>query len=151
MLSKTIEYPDFEGVKRTDTFYFNLMESELMELMVGYGEGQGLEKFLNSLKAKMDGVKLMQFAKDMLLMSYGEKSSDGRGFVKNHAIRDQFASTNAFSTLFMKMVTDENFLMDFLIGVIPSKFSNKAKEEIGGKTTAQLIAENAPKADIVAD
>ena len=35
MLKKTITYTDYNGVERTEDFYFNLTKAELMEMEIG--------------------------------------------------------------------------------------------------------------------
>lgn len=117
MLKHTMTYDDFDGNKRTDTFYFNLTKLECLELDLGV-EG-GLEGYLNNLVEQQDFKSLVHEFKKIILASVGKKSSDSRQFIKNDEIRDSFAQTNAFVDLFMRMTTDTQFAIDFINQVIP--------------------------------
>lgn len=117
MLKHEMTYEDFNGNKRTDTFYFNLTKLECMELDLGV-EG-GLEGYLNNLIEQKDFKSLVAEFKKIILASVGIKSSDGRQFIKNDEVRNGFAQTNAFVDLFMRMATDAKFAADFVNQVIP--------------------------------
>lgn len=117
MLKHTMTYEDFNGNKRTDTFYFNLTKLECLELDLGV-EG-GMEGYLNNLVEQQDFRSLVKEFKKIILASIGQKSSDSKQFIKNDEIRNGFAATNAFVDLFMRMATDTQFAIDFMNQVIP--------------------------------
>lgn len=117
MLKHMMTYEDFNGNSRTDTFYFNLTKLECLELDLGV-EG-GLEGYLNNLVEQQDFKSLVHEFKKIILASVGQKSSDGRQFIKNDEIRNGFAQTNAFVDLFMRMATDTQFAIDFINQIIP--------------------------------
>lgn len=118
MLKKTITYTDYNGVERTEDFYFNLTKSELVEMELST-EG-GLMSKLERLSGDPDGVEIMKIFKDIILKSYGEKSSDGKRFIKSEEISEAFSQTEAYNTLFMELVTDAEKAAEFAEAIIPS-------------------------------
>lgn len=117
MLKYTTTYKDFNGNDKTDTFYFNLTRLECLELDLGVDGG--MEGYLTNLVEQQDFRSLVREFKKIILASIGEKSLDGRQFVKTDEIRNGFAATNAFVDLFMRMATDTQFAIDFFNQVIP--------------------------------
>ena len=80
MLKKTISYTDYDGNQRTEDFYFNLSMAELTEMQMGV-EG-GMRGYIQRIMAANDQTALMKLFKDVLLLTYGKKSDDGRLFLK---------------------------------------------------------------------
>lgn len=121
MLKKTITYTDFNDNERTEDFYFNLTETELTELDLSH-EG-GLVKRLQDVIAASDSATIMQIFKGLLLKSYGVKSQDGRKFIKNQELRDDFEQTQAYNDFFMELSTDADKAVEFVKGIIPKALS----------------------------
>lgn len=128
MLKKTVTYTDFDGNERTEDLYFNLTKAELMELQMS--EIGGLEKRLRGIIMAQNGVEIMKFFKDIFLNSYGVKSPDGRRFIKNEEVKADFEQTEAYSQLFMELVTDADKMADFIKGVIPADLADQVDEEM---------------------
>lgn len=125
MLTKTIKYEDWNGVEREEEFYFNLSESELMELELG--TTGGFTNMMQTIVRKKDVPQLMETFKNLILKSYGEKSPDGRRFIKSQALSEEFMQTPAYDSLFMELVTNADSASAFINGVVPKKLSDKAK------------------------
>lgn len=121
MLKKTITYTDYNDVERTEDFYFNLSKAELMEMEMG--TDGGLSEMINKIIATKDAPKVIQIFKKIVLMAYGEKSADGKRFIKSDEMREAFSQTEAYSNLFMELAMDENAAADFINGIVP-KFEN---------------------------
>lgn len=121
MLKKTIEYVDYDGTERKEDFYFNLTEAELAEMELST-EG-GMEKMINKIIATQDNAALVKIFKDLISKSYGEKSDDGRRFIKSQEITDGFMQTEAYSKLFMELATDEKAAADFVNGILPPQYA----------------------------
>lgn len=119
MLKKTITYEDFNGVERTEDFYFNLTEAECVEWQLGT-EG-GLVEMIEKIVAAKDSKALIEIFKDLVLKAYGEKSADGRRFMKTAEIREAFSQTNAYSIIFMELAKDDIAANEFIKGIIPNK------------------------------
>lgn len=132
MIKKPITYTDYDGVERTEDFYFNLSQAELAEMEMET-EG-GLQKMIDTIVQTKDSKKIINLFKKIILKSYGEKSADGRRFQKRrdgHALADDFEETEAYSVLFMELATDADAAVKFISGVVPGGNEitpDKAKE-----------------------
>ena len=127
MIKKTVTYTDFNGFTRTEDFYFNLTEAELTEMQVSVDGG--MKAFLQKIIDTHDEKQLIEHFKWLVLMAYGEKSADGRRFVKSEEIRNGFAPTEAYSKIFMELSHDANAASEFVNGVIPQNLSSQVKAE----------------------
>ena len=123
MLKKTITYTDYNGLERTEDFFFNLNQAELMEMELS--TSGGLAEMIEKIVAAKDAPAIIKVFKDLVLKAYGEKSADGKRFIKNQEIRDAFEQTEAYSTLFMELATDSDAASDFVNGITP-KIENNA-------------------------
>lgn len=121
MLKREITYEDFDGNQATDTFYFNLNRTELIELEVAY-EG-GLQAALQRIIETKDNKTLINEFQKIILSAYGVKSEDGKRFIKNDKIREEFTQTPAYDALFMDLATNENSAADFIKGILPKGLS----------------------------
>lgn len=121
MFKKTITYKDFNDVERTEDFYFNLSMAELseMEASADGGLSETIEKIVNSKDTK----EIVKLFKELILKSYGEKSADGRRFMKSEEISKAFEETNAYSDLFMELSTDSDEATKFVNGIMPKQLS----------------------------
>lgn len=124
MLKKTITYTDYNGVERTEDFYFNLSKAEFMEMELGVSGGYA--EMLKSIVNANDTPTLIKIFKDFVLRAYGEKSADGKRFVKSDAISEAFSQTEAYSILFMELATNADEAAKFVNGIVPSDLSQKA-------------------------
>lgn len=119
MLKKTIKYEDFNGVEKSVDFYFNLTSAELTEMEMSMDGGYA-ERIQGIIDAN-DTKTLIGLFKNLILDSYGEKSSDGQRFVKSKELSTAFSQTPAYSELFMELATDADAAADFVNGIIPEK------------------------------
>ena len=106
MLKKVITYTDYNGNERTESFYFNLTKAELTEMELTT-EG-GLAEMIQNIIDAQDTPAIIKIFKDLVLKSYGEKSADGRRFIKSDELKEGFAQTEAYSNLFMELATDSD-------------------------------------------
>lgn len=121
MLKKTITYNDYNGVERTEDHYFNLSKAELMEMELGVSGG--MTEMIQRLVAAQDGPAIAKVFKDLILKAYGQKSADGKRFVKvenGRRLADDFLETEAYSQLFMELATDANAAANFMKAVMPA-------------------------------
>ena len=117
MLKKTITYTDWKGAQRTEDFYFNLTQTECVQMEMSK-EG-GLIENINRIVERQDGVEIMNIFKDLISTSYGEKSPDGRRFVKSAQLSEEFMQTPAYDILFMELVTKPEAAAAFVQGIVP--------------------------------
>ena len=124
MLKKTIKYEDYNGMIREEDFYFNLSKAELAEMELS-SEG-GMEAYINKIVAAKDNRALVQVFKDLILKAYGEKSLDGKRFVKSKELSEAFSQTEAYSNLFMELATDADAASKFVNGIVPKDINTQA-------------------------
>lgn len=117
MLKKEIKYTNYNEVEVTETFYFNLTKAEVMEMeMTTNG---GFHDHLVKIIAANDAKEIVTQFKDLVLKAYGEKSADGKHFVKNDTVREAFSQTEAYSDIFMELATNADAAAAFVNGIIP--------------------------------
>ena len=124
MLKKTITYNDYNGVERTEDFYFNLSKAELMEMEMSISGG--LTEMIDKIVATKDAPAIIKIFKELVLKAYGEKSADGKRFEKkNGALAEAFAETEAYSQIFMELATDADKAAEFVNGIMPSDIAKQ--------------------------
>ena len=116
MIKKTMTYRDFNDVERTEDFYFNLTKAEVMEMEMS--TSGGLAEMITRIVAAQDAPAIIKIFKELILKAYGEKSLDGKRFVKSEELATAFAQTEAYSQLFMELATDADAATKFIEGVI---------------------------------
>lgn len=121
MLKKTVTYVDYNGVERTEDFYFNLSKAEVTEMELSV-EG-GFSKMLEEIVKSKDNVRIMELFKQMVLKAYGEKSADGKRFIKSKELSEAFSQTEAYSEIFMELALDEKAAAAFVNGIMPQNLN----------------------------
>lgn len=124
MLKKKITYTDYNGTERTEDFYFNLTKAEIMEMELG--TSGGLAEMIQRIVDAQDAPSIIKVFKDLILKAYGEKSPDGKRFIKSKEISDAFSQTEAYSQLFMELATDTDAAAEFVNGIVPNMGNGKA-------------------------
>lgn len=123
MLKKTVTYEDYNGVERTEDFYFNLTKSEIMKLEMGTDGGYA--EMLQRISNAKNAPEIMTQFERILKLAYGERSDDGRRFVKSEAISDAFLQTPAYDTIFMELCTDAEAAAKFINAIVPKDMQKK--------------------------
>lgn len=117
MLKKTIKYTDYNGTERTEDFYFNFTKAEILELEMS--EAGGLAAKIQKIIESKDNRELMKHFKYIIHKAYGEKSDDGRRFIKSEEISTAFEQTEAYEELFLELFSDAEKAAEFVNGIIP--------------------------------
>lgn len=143
MLKKSITYTDYEGVERTEDFYFNLSKAELVEME--FGVDGGLQKKIDKIVQSRDSKEIISLFKDIILRSYGVKSDDGKRFIKSKELADEFSQTEAYSELFMALASDDKEAADFINGIVPSQLAKEI--ETVASNPVKLEALNGDKSE----
>lgn len=138
MYVKELEYTDFNGVKRKEKFYFNLTKAEILDMELG--KTGGLTEYIQKILEAQDTPAIMTLFKTLLLKSYGVKSDDGRRFVKNDQVREDFEQTQAFSDLYMLLALDDNEASKFVNSIVPEDM--KVSDEQKAQFAKELIPSN---------
>ena len=145
MYKKNITYTDFNGDERTDVFYFNLSDAEILELQVSYGGD--MSRIMRNMLEKRDAKGLLGIITDLIRASYGEKSSDGKRFMKNQEVKDSFVTTDAYSKLVLELLNDEKEFEKFMTNVIPAAKREALNEALLKRE--QAIAEEPAETNVV--
>lgn len=123
MLKKTITYTDYNDKERKEDFYFNLSQAELteMELSATGGLAESIKKLIDA----EDFQSIVKILKDIILRAYGEKSADGKRFIKSEELSTAFSQTEAYSILFMELATDADKAGEFVNGILPANLAKQ--------------------------
>lgn len=133
MYKDTRTYTDFDGNERTEDFYFNLTKAEVfeMELSIDGGLGDRLDRIIKSKNVPA----IIKTFKDLVLKAYGQKSPDGKRFIKNDALREEFEQCPAYSDIFMELATDADKASKFIIGIVPADMAEQVQASIASGQT----------------
>lgn len=123
MLKETIKYTDYNGVERTEDFWFHLSKAELMEWEMG--TTGGLTEMIKRIVDARDAPAIIKIFKELVLKAYGQKSPDGKRFIKSEELATEFSQTEAYSQLFMELATDADKAAAFINGIMPSDVAEK--------------------------
>ena len=118
MFKKTITYSDFNGVERTEDFYFHLTKAELIKLELS--ESGGLTHVIENITKEENTEKLLNIFDKVVRMSYGKRSIDGKHFEKKPEYSDSFLASEAYSELFMEFMQDASKASEFINGIVSS-------------------------------
>lgn len=135
MIKKTITYTDFDGNERTEELYFNMTKSELAKFAMQKMPAEmfeGIDKNTdpNDIDLEATGAKMLEqlggtgyfdFIENLVLAAYGVKSEDGRRFIKDPKLTEEFKQTQAYDDFLMKILNDEAEQAEFVSGVIPAE------------------------------
>lgn len=137
MFVETITYKGYNGETYTEDFMFNISEAELIKM--NYTTPGGMKEFLTRITKEKDTVKLYNNFENLLLMSYGRVSLDGKRFEKNEVMREEFKQTDAYSKLIMKLLGDAKHAAKFVQGIMPE---NSISDAEVSRVTAEVLPTN---------
>lgn len=145
MLKKTIEFNDWNDVPHKEDFYFNLTRTEILNMQLE--TNGGLDALLERMIQTQDQAQLIVFFQDLIKRSYGVKSVDGRKFVKNDEVFEDFKSTPAYDVLYMELATDSKKAAAFINGLMPREIMSQISAD---DLKTELEAKNIPQESIEA-
>lgn len=129
MLKKTVTYEDpFTNVEVTENLYFNLTKAELVSMEVSIPGDTSLKEHLEAIAEAENGQQIMDAMEWIIFRAYGKRTDDGK-FIKNDRLREEFKSSEAYSTMFMEMVTDADKAIEFVSGILPKDFGGDENQE----------------------
>lgn len=137
MLVKEITCKDYDGNEIKETAMFNLSKAELLEMELS--TTGGLEQYINKIVSTQNGPELFKLFKELILKSYGEKSLDGKRFIKSDQLSEEFSQSPAFSELMMELISDANLCAEFVKGIVPADISEAAENAKAGIETANVV------------
>lgn len=118
MLKEVVTYKDYDGTERTEDVYFHMTKRELIKWETESGSG-GMDKFIERIVREEDRKTLINMFDDLILRAYGEKSDDGKAFIKTPEMRSKFENSACYDQLFYELLTSTEKLTNFVNGLIP--------------------------------
>ena len=131
MKAKKITYTDLDGIVRTETHYFNISKVELVKMRAG--TDGGLYALMQRAVAANNETLFAKVYEDLIDMSYGIKTPDGRGFKKSPEILADFKSTGAYEELFLEMLDADKFAA-FINEILPAGLAEQVEAEMAKGT-----------------
>lgn len=126
MYKITETYTDYDDNQRTEDFYFNYSEAELADLQ--FSVSGGLAGMIDKIIKTNDMPKLVELFRELIQKAYGEKSNDGRRFMKSPELTKEFTETVAYSQIYMRLATDSKAAQEFINKVIPKSMKDKMQQ-----------------------
>ena len=123
MLKERIKYTDYDGNEREEDFYFNLNKAEVTEMELS--KQGGLSEYIKRIVAAQDAPSLVELFKELICKSYGEKSLDGKRFVKSKELTEAFTQTEAYAELFVELASNAEEATNFVNGIMPKNMNIK--------------------------
>ena len=117
MFKETFKYTDYNGVEREETHYFDLSQPDIMRL--NYGSGATLKEIVEKITQEQDGGRIIELFEKIILASYGEKSEDGKLFIKDEAARRKFQYSPMYPQMYMRLATDAEYAARFVREITP--------------------------------
>lgn len=146
MYKKTLRYEDFDGNIREETIYFNLSKAEVTEIELMHPGGYA--KKLQEVSKSNDRAEIFRTFKEIIEMSYGEKSADGRHFVKSPEISQNFFNSAAYSEFLTLLMTDDGqTAIEFVNGIMPS--GGVPKEDLYEKSRQLIESKKSEDSNII--
>lgn len=129
MFVKHLEYEDFLGNKRSEDFYFHLTKADLIKWVTTSGD-YTLDQYVKRLYEERNGKKIMETFEELIRMSYGQISLDGRQFDRSEKITSDFMATEAYSIIFSELVMDGSKAAEFFNGILPKELVDEVSKEL---------------------
>ena len=126
MYKITETYTDYDDNQRTEDFYFNYSEAELTDLQ--FSVSGGLAGMIDKIIKTNDMPKLVELFRELIQKAYGEKSNDGRRFMKFQELTKEFTETVAYSQIYMRLATDSKAAQEFINKVVPKSMKDKMQQ-----------------------
>jgi hypothetical protein len=142
MIKKTIQFKNYNDELETGTFYFNMSKGELvMQQMAAIDQHtESFQDKLEKIGKNLQGAELVAVLKEIIEDSYGEKTVDGKQFVKvrdGKKLVENFLSSGAYSELVIEMLSSAEGMADFINGLMPADLRDQVNQEVNRAQTAR--------------
>jgi hypothetical protein len=117
MFKETFEFKDYFGVDRKEDHYFQLSEPEVMQL--NFSSVGNLKDTVEKITQEQDGGRIISLFEQIIQKAHGERSEDGRLFIKNKEALERFIYSPVYSMMYMKLATDADYAARFLREILP--------------------------------
>lgn len=130
MFKYTVAYEDFNGDMQEETLYFNLSKIEMIKLDKHAPSGyNSYSDYLTAVANSNDGAKILDVYSDLLLLTYGKKSDDGKRFLKTEDIKEEFAQSVAYEQIMADMFEKPELIEQFMVGIMPKDLLAKIQQK----------------------
>lgn len=123
MFIETFKYEDFNEEQREEVCCFHLSESKITDMNLSQ-EG-GLMEYIKRIVQTRSSKELADLFKSLIIRSYGVKSLDGRRFIQTPEVVTEFMQTPMYDQLYMRLATDTDYAIKFLIGILPKSMQKE--------------------------
>ena len=134
MISYTIKYTDLFDNEAEDKVYFHLTKDEVYDLIAE--RRKTLLGQASRIQEDQDFLEGYQFVRDIVLRSYGERSDDGKRFIKTEEATTAFRQSLLFDEVLEKIFESDKSADAFVNAVMPPKMVeliNKEQDKNGVK------------------
>lgn len=125
MIKETLTYTDYSGTKREEDFFFNLTQVEWIRVSAKCGGD--IRAFVAKCVRENDLSSMLEFIETLVQTAYGEKSPDGRRFIKNDEVLESFIRTEAYNDFVISLFTDANKATNFFNRLVPKELPADVK------------------------
>lgn len=143
MIKKTIAFTNYLGEKETGDFYFNLSKGELVMMQMSAIDQQteSFQDKVEKIGKRLQGKALMEMFQEIIELSYGVRSTDGKNFIKKAEHFEEFKSSDAYSELIVELCSSAEGAAAFINGLIPANLRNEVNQEVSKAQTARERSE----------
>lgn len=126
MIKQTVAYTNLDGQVATEDLYFNLNKAELIDLELE--QERSMSDMLKEVGEDPTAKDVLWMLKTFVHRSYGKRSEDGRKFVKNKAVLEDFIDSEPYSEFLWGLINDPKKAMEFITGLMPADIMEQAKK-----------------------
>ena len=164
MVIKTIKYKDpLTDEEVEEEFYFHLTAAELIEMgLGGTNASDRLGAIIKKLGQRAQRIEdgetevedltdkdipdIFQLIKAFAVNGYGVISENGR-HKKSNELREEFAASEAYSSLIMELCTDAEKGAEFINGMVPSDLQEQVEtlKDVQSKPNLSVVPKNVRK------
>lgn len=131
MLKQTFQYEDYNGDRVSEVFYFNLTKVELAENMWIKNKVEKAADIVNGPEHVMGAdemTTILDVVKDLMRLSYGVKSDDGKRFIKNDQLWTEFTQSAAYDPFLFSLFETPEKANAFMLGIMPKDLAAAAEK-----------------------
>lgn len=117
MITREVTYVDYNGDEQTEKYYFDLTVPEMLEL--SFSSAGDIQSTLERLSNSRKVGEIFGIIQTLIFKSVGVKSDDGKRFIKNEEVLNDFKQSRGYESFLMKMMQDTDYASKFIEQLIP--------------------------------
>lgn len=138
MLKQIVKFKNYNDEDDSEELYFNINKSELAGMLDFLPRLEKMQRMFagdDRTLSTAEVQEMLSIIKYLIETSYGERSEDGKRFVKSPAIFENFTQTAAYDAfLFGLFENSATLALEFMIGILP-------KDLVEGTDVATIMTE----------